>query len=115
MEAVFIILSFSFIVAWLALGVSATWAANSIFFQFRKKYPEETQQQIPLAFTGMRHPKKVLYFLSSKSKVFLEERNDTEILKKRMFLIKSLYGWLSLHFGAMLVGLVIMLISKLIK
>ena len=99
----------TFVVAWVALACAAYVVGNDLLHSFCNHYPDEARSQIPEAFSGMRHPRKVLYFMSSQSRQFLEEKQDSVLLSKRRSLLRILTAFLSLHFGTMLVFAVLFL------
>lgn len=103
METLVPILCFGFVAAWLALAISVASRTNALFRSFCSAYPDEARARIPEAFTGMRHPRKALFFFSSESRVILEGKKDEVLLAERARVIRLGTAFLCLHFGAMLV------------
>jgi hypothetical protein len=108
----FIIVILTFCASWLIIALRVFSAGNELLRAFCGRYPDEARVRIPHAFTGMRHPQKVMYFLSSQSRRFLEEKQDEGLLSRRRSLVKLLSMFLSLHLGAMLVLGILFAVTK---
>jgi hypothetical protein len=106
MNALLIFLVAVFVVTWLFLAISIAVDSNCLFRKFRDKYPREAEKEMKEVFTGMRHPSKVIYFLTKDTQVFLAAQNDLNLLALRNRFVRMTWTLLSLHFGAMALGLV---------
>jgi len=71
-------------VVWSALFIRS----NELLFAFRTRYPEEAKQKIQYVFEKARHPSKFLYFMSSASAAFLEEKQDIDLLSRRRLVVR---------------------------
>jgi hypothetical protein len=72
----------------LFLTVAIVWfytayANSRLLNLFRKRYYDEANGEIPYAHAYLATPWKAFYFLSSKSKIFLEKKGDSQLLGLR--------------------------------
>jgi hypothetical protein len=111
MEAIVGLLLFVFAVSWFALAVSIFMRSGPLCLAFLRRYPDEARARMRHLDDGLRDPSHILYFLSARSRRFLEERKDDELLRERMFVVRSIWTFAGMNLGPAAIGLTLVFLA----
>jgi hypothetical protein len=81
---------------WFAISGSVLWAmafvSQRLLLQFKRKYPDVAEREIPHVFEGLRHSEQFLYFYRQRAAEVL--KNDIILLglRRQLFVLT----WLAL-------------------
>ena len=104
MEGIVTLIVLSFAIAWLLLVLIIVTRGSVLFRSFRDRYPDEARARMSHPFQHVRDPSRVFYFMSRRSRIFLEEVRDVDLLQDRKVVVRSIWSLLILHFGGMAAG-----------
>jgi hypothetical protein len=84
------------VLGWFALNVSLLWAmafvSQRLLHQFKQKYPDVAEKEIPNIFEGIRHPEQFLYFYRQRAAEVLKDDEMLLKLRRQLFVLT----WLAL-------------------